>query len=360
MPMSCSHPDPELCRRCNRHVFGRLWELYQTRADYRDLLERLAIEHGKKHVRSRFSNCRYLGSPTGEEISCGTCPGNVRLKVLHCTHPAHGRTTARQCAECMDWEADPGTPYGGPVVRNLAYHICPFEWTETWQRNLDHLKRRWTLFNGKKVIAIATGDYNLATASEVQQYMGRLSDEVEWIVLRNVPNLRELVSWKAIWKRVHTSNPQHVTFYAHAKGVTKPVNPGVSVHAWTDIMYETCLDYWPIVERLLRHHPIAGSLQKIGNGFLGPRSTWHYSGAFFWVRNCMVSWKQLTDIDRQWWGTEAWVGRHWPAERGGVIFHRGWVPDLNMYLMDYLTGTILPELQQWREANREFLWKPQA
>lgn len=40
--MSCACPDPDLCVRLKRHMPKRLHYLYQTRADYRAMFERLA------------------------------------------------------------------------------------------------------------------------------------------------------------------------------------------------------------------------------------------------------------------------------------------------------------------------------
>jgi hypothetical protein len=60
------------------------------------------------------STCRHLGDPIegegGEQATrrCGTCRGEVRLKLWACLHPGHeGRpeTTARECSRCPDYEA---------------------------------------------------------------------------------------------------------------------------------------------------------------------------------------------------------------------------------------------------------------
>src|SRR6185369_6564974 len=40
--MKCDCPSPALCRRLGRHVRGYLWQLWNTRADYRALWEREA------------------------------------------------------------------------------------------------------------------------------------------------------------------------------------------------------------------------------------------------------------------------------------------------------------------------------
>jgi hypothetical protein len=60
--------------------------------------------------------CIYLGLPLpgedGEQATrrCGTCRGEVRLKLWACLHPGHDEhpeTTARDCTRCPDYEAGP-------------------------------------------------------------------------------------------------------------------------------------------------------------------------------------------------------------------------------------------------------------
>ena len=118
--LSCSCPDPELCRRLRRHIRGRLWEIWNginIAADkaeaYRELWRRQAAEElpgtgfiGEDRSRSRAA-CRHLGAETGQR-ECASCGGRVRIKVFACRHPRHGETTLSECLRCADYDAGTG------------------------------------------------------------------------------------------------------------------------------------------------------------------------------------------------------------------------------------------------------------
>jgi hypothetical protein len=234
------------------------------------------------------------------------------------------------------------------MTRHLLYHVYPIKTCQTWRFNLDQLKARWPLFNGRRIIAVAYGPETVPP-TEVVRYMGAC--EADYIMSRNVPQLREVETWLKLWPALGEVNNADAVFCAHAKGVTRPVDPGTSVHRWASLLYETCLDYWPIVEEILGRHPIAGALKKVGYGFEGSRSSWHYSGTFYWVRfgDARTRWRE---IDRVWWGTESWPGIHWTNDFAGAIFHQGGVPSLDMYNLGYLNGVVEPALRKWRELNK--------
>jgi hypothetical protein len=45
--------------------------------------------------------CAFLGDVLGFR-DCSGCGGKVRIKVLACSHPAHGKTTWEECLRCRD------------------------------------------------------------------------------------------------------------------------------------------------------------------------------------------------------------------------------------------------------------------
>lgn len=236
-------------------------------------------------------------------------------------------------------------------TRHLIYHVWPVRGNGIWQLNLDQLRSRLSLFNGKRVIAIVT-DSRTDTAESVQDFMaGERIDH--WIIKRNEPNLREVVTWLDCWSEVLTTEPNHATFTAHAKGVRHPVNRGVSIHDWTYMLYVSSLDYWPLVAETLGKYPVAGSCKKVGHGFGGSQSSWHYSGTFFWARNADVFSRGWRFVDPVWWGTESWVGVHFRPDEAGCLFHSGEVPTLNMYSRAYLDGLQGP-FEQWQRDNQKY------
>lgn len=299
--------------------------------------------------------CRYRGNPRGRTKTkpCGSCKGGMEQEVplYACTKKvlcsiSQKVANVECCATCPEYVSVDN--YNRSVIRHLAYHIAPFSGNGTWQRNIQQLRKRMDLFNGRRVVAIVTGP-QLDSPDLVKQELG--GDVAEYIVMPNRPTLREVITFLPLLERVQSIEPNEVTFYAHAKGVTRPVNEGVTVHPWTDLMYETCLDYWPLVEDILRDYAAAGSFKKVGNGFSGSRSSWHYSGTFFWIRNSILFQKQAwREVDQQWWGNESWLGLHLRPEEAGCIFHQGVVPTLDLYSMDYLKQ-VQKEYEVWKEHH---------
>lgn len=305
------------------------------------------------HRDTRHLVCKHLGAANGELVRCPTCTGEVKLKLFHCA--VHGQCTQAKivdgvasCIQCAD-RADivPFAIKG--TIRNLIYHVAPFPRNGVWQRNIGQLLRRIRAFNGRRVVAIVTGS-NLDPAQDVRDL---LSGHVhEFIEMPNNPRLGEVVTFKSLLSRVKTEDPAQITFYGHAKGVSRPVNEGVTVHRWTDIMYETCLDYIPLVEQALARYPVAGSFKKRCLGFAGSSSAWHYSGTFFWFRNAEIFKRNWEVIDQQWGGVEAWPGVHFAPDEGESLF--GGRPDefMNLYDMNCLK-TYQRDLEVWRAAHEK-------
>lgn len=301
--------------------------------------------------------CVHLGKATGTTIGCGSCGAGTKLKKFSCS--VHGSCTLEKqgvdgtacCNGCNDKEL--GIRWNRAPVRHLAYHIYPFSGNGTWRRNVEQLLKRIKMFNGRRVVAIAT-EVRMDPPSKVKQaFKGEVD---EFIEVPNEPRLREVASFLPLMERLASTARHEAVFYGHAKGVTRPVNDGVSVHPWADLLYESCLDYWPLVEQLLTKHPIAGSMKKNGAMFTGSRSTFHYSGAFYWLRSCMVfnrpMWKT---VDQQWWGTEAWPGLAFSAKEAATIFHEG-SAELNLYDFDYLRRTVLTRWDGWK-AEHASMWR---
>lgn len=307
------------------------------------------------------SLCKHLGDET-RRVGCPTCKGKVELKVFACE--IHGECTRAKpgpgvkacCHGCNEYEPRPRWESG--LVRNLIYHIAPASGNGVWQRNVAQLLKRIDLFNGRRVVAIVTGqarrldyraEFELDPPDRVKE---ALAGHVhEFIELPNDPKLREVVTFLPLLERVATTNPAEITFYGHAKGVTRPVNDGVTVHRWADLMYETCLDYPALVEDHLSRLPITGTFKKVVHGFAGSASAWHYSGAFFWLRNSAVfsrpDWRR---VDRQWWGNEAWPGLHFTPDEAGCLFHQGG-QEMDLFRMGYLRGTVEPAYELWKHQR---------
>lgn len=237
-------------------------------------------------------------------------------------------------------------PFTGPITRNLLFHVYPLAGNGVWQRHAEELRKRLHLFNGRRVVAIAI-DAKTDAAAEVQRVYADIADK--FIVVPN-SGLREVVTFKLLWSEIDLQDHNAITFFAHGKGVTKPVNPGVSVHRWADLMYEVLLDHPGLVEDRLQQFHVVGTFQRLGRVWRATRSDWHYSGAFYWVRNREVGLRLPIRVDNKWWGVESWPGLMFQQSQAACLFDCGGTRHHNMYSMRALE-LVEQEYAEWKQAQ---------
>ena len=368
----CRLDDHDYCARHKARHLGHLREL-ALGTDAKSVQHRLIWDRRAWQIQARThaADALPLHAPpdvrTDRQTHCQACPhwqeSTCKRGVFLCRHPDAGAPCTGgkgimanlkfAKARCPLGLWEPCTAPTGPR-RHLLYHVMPIRGNGVWQWNLDRLKARLSLFTGGRLVALAT-DHRTDTAEAVKAYLG---DGVEYLEFANDPGLREVLTFLPMLERVASYvSPNDYTFYGHAKGVTKAVNRAVSVHPWTNVMYETCLDYWPLVQEVLQRQPVCGSFKKVGRGFASAGG-WHYSGTFFWVRNKELFGRTWRRIDRTWWGVEAYPGLQFTPEEAGVLFKEGVVKGLNLSRDGYVKGTILPEYEQWKQAHRHQLRLP--
>lgn len=309
-----------------------------------------AIKEPKSCMRCNFREAPKVESPKRVLPKAGPRPpGTVLPYDERRRRQAEQRRKQAALHDCEN-PPRPIKSYGGAITRHLIYYIYPVRGNGVWQRNVEHLLRRIDLFNGRRIVAIATGD-ELEPAEDVQAAFG--SHVNEYLLQPNNKRLGEVAAFVPMLERIGSRSPSECTFYAHAKGVTRQVNDRVTVHRWADLMYESLLDHWPLIEQLLEQYPIAGSFKKVGRGFAGSTSDWHYSGTFFWMRNSEVFSRDWRRVDQQYGGVEAWPGVHFATDEGACVFGKGRVPGLNLYDYQFFQNDVLPAYQAWIEANNE-------
>jgi hypothetical protein len=279
------------------------------------------------------------------------CPlGRRELDVLQCR--LHGPCIrepgrpvgAKLCATCTD-----RIPLPVPTTRHLLYHVYPRRGS-AWRTRLLALRERMELFNGKRLVAIAT-DGTTEAAPMVEDALAGLG--CEFIRVRNNPERREVESFLPLFERLQEiQGPEHCTLFAQAKGVSRIGQE--HVQTWTQAIEELYLDYWPVVEGLLTKYPVAGSFKKVGRGWSDSesKSTWHYSGSWFWVRNDRLfakpDWRR---IDQFWSGIEPYPSLHFHEREAGCIFLSASVPQLNLYDSAFWSRTVAPALEKFRTEN---------
>lgn len=350
-PCAVRHPEPipDRCCRCYRYLhhdgYRAKWNGEGPATPAPPEVAAVWAGQPKLDRPPRSSPCIHLGADTGERRLCNSCRGRVSLKLFACDHPAHGPTTLQDCRRCPDYAA-----FRRPSVRHLLYHVMPVNGNGVWQWNLDQLRRRLPLFNGKRAIAVVTGR-GLDPPDVVQKHLA--AEGIEWIVQPNSRRLREVQTWPQLWERVASASHEEATFYAHAKGVTH--GPRSQLLRWSEVMYEVCLDYLPLVERSLQLYPLCGPFKRVGQRFEASNSFWWYAGTFFWARNDAVFPERLDrSIDEAWWGNEAWPGKHFKPEQGAALFSEPPGNWCGFWEESSWRDVLEPEYVRWRFEQQKY------
>lgn len=232
---------------------------------------------------------------------------------------------ARQ--DAARWVPDVTTPIS---TRHLLFHCYPRKDSDVWRWNVGQLLERWELFNGRKVIAIVT-DQDSDSPQAVEQFVGR---ECEFMHFENQPKLREVATLLQGLERLWTTRDDEAVFYAHTKGITRNGHDGVL--QWAEMMYGVCLNDWPAVATALHGKCAAGPFLKVGMGFRGSASRWHFSGTFYWFRPAALFARDWRKVDPAWWGAESYPSLHFDLSEVSCLFHPGRVPELDLYNPQYL------------------------
>lgn len=237
----------------------------------------------------------------------------------------------------VDWSCEcqhlHNTPRPASTItkRNLLYHVTPFASNDIWLRNVRQLVKRIDLFNGRRIIAVATGD-GLVSPEEVRSAFG--THDVEIVPHPNSRELRENATFLKLLEQVASTDPAEATFYAHAKGVAKEVlcsGDPLGSRYWRNAMYHELLDGWDRIAELLEEYPVIGSHRRHHphHPTIYPdgqsSSDWHFGGTFFWFRNSDVyatnRWREVWQPTG--WGAEAWVGRMFAFDQSACVAYDG-------------------------------------
>lgn len=237
----------------------------------------------------------------------------------------------------VDWSCEcqhlRGTPRPASTIskRNLLYHVTPFASNDIWLRNIRQLVKRIDLFNGRRLIAVATGE-GLASPDEVRAAFG--THDVEIVPHPNSRELRENATFLKLLEQVTSTDLTEATFYAHAKGVAKDIHCSgdpLGSRYWRNAMYHELLDGWDRIAELLEGYPVVGSHRRHHphHPTIYPdgqsSSDWHFGGTFFWLRNRDVfatnRWREVWQPTG--WGAEAWVGRMFPFDQSACVAYDG-------------------------------------
>lgn len=210
------------------------------------------------------------------------------------------------------------------MKRNLIYFIYWDNNNGMLDYNLSFMDKYIHLFDGQVIIKIA-GDHDISL-NTLRNY--------PWLkkakFVLNDPILHEAPHFKESLKELNTDQDS-ITFYAHAKGVSRKVNNPLL--NWVRLMYEGNLSEVPDLSDKL----FSGCFGKLRKGSKQVPVPWHYSGSFYWFNTRKVLdriGKVPKEIDNRWF-TESFPG--WIAKQNEVGFkiHASAEMKYNLYSEDF-------------------------
>jgi len=230
--------------------------------------------------------------------------------------------------------------------RNLIFHVWPVRGT-TWRWNLDELKRRIDLFNGRRIIGIVF-DERSEPPEAVQDYLA--GHGCEFVIAPN-DERGEVATFAQMMARLAVSGADDIAFYAHAKGVKYEPQLPPAVRRWAEVQYSVLLDDWHGVSEQMRRFAMTGIFRKFGRyrNHLDA-GDWHYSGTFFWMRHAEVFGRRWDDVPQFYGGVEAWPGTQFRREETGCMLLDN-MPDLP-YHERFWTVRGNPAFRQWQKNLR--------
>ncbi len=314
-------PGPVPCSGCSGGSSVQRPSVFQYAANASQALVRF-IGDGMKTVSDDVQSERMA--------ICEVCPLNKNGNCEACGCVLKYKTSAR-LEKCPAGKWFPEMHERRPIlnpIRNLVMHLLPVASNSNWKMNLNEIKQRCEMFNGKRVLAIsvesrenvAGKNIKTVTADEVIAYSRCIG--LEWTTIEAFPNnsfLREVATFPFLLEQVKSTDKNELTFCCHGKGTTHS-DSSVTVR-WAKRQYRSCLDQWEYVQSALERYSMAGCFRRFGEFSTPGNNRWHYSGTFYWFRNDDVfSSNKWRNLDRQFFGTESWPGLMFKPEQVECLF----------------------------------------
>lgn len=242
------------------------------------------------------------------------------------------------------------------MIRNLLCHVYARREGQKWRRTVAHLLQRRGLFNGRRILTVAT-DETTDTTETVREAFAPL--EAEIIEFHNC-GLQETVTFLSGMDMLASARPNEMTLRCHSKGCTHP--DGAASHLWADVMWATCCDFPQLIDCLLQDRAICGPFRSFGLWPFPEMHAWHFAGSFYWIRHDRTfnrDWRRLMPTL---WAVEGWPGI-FPREESACLFHDGdGAATQHLYSPQFWRANLVPEFEGWRErmetATGRKAWLP--
>lgn len=295
------------------------------------------------------------------KIGCNTC-GKARSPTSKINRP-RGSSRASFCPPII----------GSPINRDrlqshILYHVMPLagdtEWV--WRKHCNWLREVRSQFNGRLIIGIVTPGqsdaWSYCNPEVVREALSGL--DAEFIEAPNDTGnhthrkharqgVGEGVLFPKMLKLLETSDPDHVAFYGHCKGVTRPQTPtDAAIHRWADAMFETLFRNHDAAVDALDTHGVCGPFRMRGgyrDGGPGIGSNWFYSGTFFGMRLVDVFSRKWEYVPGHYGCVEQWPRLNFDQKtQSACLFFDGVT---NLYDEQYWKSVVTPAFEQWKNNH---------
>lgn len=211
--------------------------------------------------------------------------------------------TMKSVSEELKKPLDPA-PFNEVPTATLLFHCYPTR-DSNWRLHVSLMKTHAKGYS-RKIMSIAI-DEKTVNINEVKDAFG---DEWEYITVANDPALREVISYREMFKMAHSLDPNNIIVCAHGKGAQPHTVGNPQIEWWTKVMYETVVGNLPeLYTNFEKGYQVIGSFRRIGRHF-GCRYRYHFSGTFYALRSnsFFLPHGSVPRIRSQWWGTESLPG----------------------------------------------------
>lgn len=291
----------------------------------------------------------------------GVTEAGIRLMVTKAIDSLDNRTA--RSATAAEFRL---RPFTDEPTRHLIYHVYSHSANGVWRVNLDHLRQRLDLFNGRRLVAIATGP-ETEPAAAVREYLAGY--DCEFTEYNNDNRKQEMVSFRDQLSALQTNDPNAVVFRAHAKGVThtkhakrfngrrKEEFDSTHMPALVRTLYETNLDHWETVRAALEWNVLAGSF-KIYDAFRDTAYRWAFAGSFYWFRADEIYRRNWTRVGHKFYGVESWPGHVAQPHEAACLFcdHATSFGELNK--SSYWRRVVVPLLEAYHARQERWTGQP--
>lgn len=194
--------------------------------------------------------------------------------------------------------------------RNLCFYIYPKN-PFGWRWHVERIQELWRVFNGKKIVIIATD----AQTEPAETVMRAFSDRsIKFLCVPNHPTLWETKHFIGAISLLCSVDPKEFTFYAHAKGVIHNEDQLKRVRRWCAAMYSVNLERPDLIDKLLSRYGAVGCFKHSFS-----IHDWFFAGTFFWFKHSSVFSKNWRDIGEDRYAVEKYLCRHIPTEEAKAL-----------------------------------------